>query len=378
MTNRKVRVAHESRMPGKKGSLRRLVAALLLTAAAALAAVCLTACTAANLSTDTSTEANITKLHRASLLTEREAEEENPLNPDSTLSVPTDVKKTGEIWFIVDCYHDRIIYHENLEDPLTSWRVMTDEISRGHTVASDGIVYLADDTEQNRVLIFEQEDGAFVMTQVFEEIGDRPHEILYREEDKTFYCWSSESGEMFLFRRDDADDRVYLEEIRRIPLLAGTYVRSFTVTDRAGEDEIWFVSGTPTSAGYAENYAPSVVVCDLDTFSVKETWPVADEMAGMVQITPIDGWLYVTISTDSTGDQGAADLIRARTPQDLAEGSVEHLYREYFEGGGTPYIIRRIEDCWYLAEHRANRDAVWSFSADDGGIRDAKRLYPQE
>lgn len=322
---------------------------------------------------------SVRRLHAPSLLTEREAAGEAVRNPDSTLSVPTDIRRFSGLWFIVDCYHDRILYHTNLEDPLTSWSVLTDEISRGHTIDSDGTVYLADDTEQNRVLVFERDEDEFVMTQVFENIGRRPHEIQYRAEDRTFYCWSSESGEMYLFRRDDSDDRVYLEEIRSVPLLAGTYVRSFTVVRRGGRDEIWFVSGTPTAAGYAAGYSPSVVVCDLATFSVKERWPVADEMAGMVQITPAGGWYYITISTDNTGNQGAADLVRVRSPEDLASGNAERLYAGSFDGGGgTPYIIRMIDGEYYLAEHRANKDAVWRFSVGENGISAAHRLYPQD
>ncbi len=56
-------------------------------------------------------------------------------NPCSALDIPTQVNKIGDTWFIVDCYHDQIIYNDNMEDPLTEWNVMTDEMSRGHTVA---------------------------------------------------------------------------------------------------------------------------------------------------------------------------------------------------------------------------------------------------
>lgn len=50
---------------------------------------------------------------------------------------------------------------------VNEWDVMTDEISQGHTIASDGEVYLADDTENHRILVFEKEDGKFLHTQTF-------------------------------------------------------------------------------------------------------------------------------------------------------------------------------------------------------------------
>ena len=33
------------------------------------------------------------------------------LNPYATLNVPTDITKIGDLYFIVDCYHNQIIYH---------------------------------------------------------------------------------------------------------------------------------------------------------------------------------------------------------------------------------------------------------------------------
>ena len=78
-------------------------------------------------------------------------------NPYPGLSVPTYLNKVGDTYFLVDCYHDQVIFHDNLEDPLDEWSVMTEEIDKGHTIASDGEVYLIDDTEQNRILIFEKQ-----------------------------------------------------------------------------------------------------------------------------------------------------------------------------------------------------------------------------
>lgn len=84
------------------------------------------------------------------------AAQDVPRNSFPDLSVPTYVTKVKDTYFIVDCYHDQIIYHDNLTDPLTDWQILTNEIDKGHTIASDGEVYLADDTEGNRILVFEK------------------------------------------------------------------------------------------------------------------------------------------------------------------------------------------------------------------------------
>ena len=70
-----------------------------------------------------------------------------PTNPNGSLSVPTYITKLDDQYFIVDCYHNQVIYHDNLTDPLYLWKVMTNDLSMGHTIASDGNVYLIDDTE---------------------------------------------------------------------------------------------------------------------------------------------------------------------------------------------------------------------------------------
>ena len=278
--------------------------------------------------------------------------EEIKLNPFSDLSVPTYLTKVEDIYFIVDCYHNQVIYHDNLTDPLWQWSVMTDEINRGHTLASDGIVYLIDDTENNRILIFEKRDGRFLHTQTFSDIGNRPHYIVYDEKTNTFYAWSSMSGEMYLFRRDSGDTRVYLAGIRKIDELDNVYVRSFTIQD----DVIYFVSGNS-----------SIIKAKLNTFKILDTWPVPDTMAGMIQLTPIQDYFYITVSTDMTGNQDYATIIRTRNLSGLMNGDYEDVY-ENFIGGGTPYYMTYVDNAWYLTEHRLPGHSVWRFQVTDNKI----------
>ncbi len=82
-----------------------------------------------------------------------------PDNPNAALNVPTYITKVEDTYFIVDCYNNQVIYHDNLTDPLYEWQIMTKDISMGHTLASDGLVYLIDDTENNRVLVMEKEQN---------------------------------------------------------------------------------------------------------------------------------------------------------------------------------------------------------------------------
>lgn len=280
-------------------------------------------------------------------------------NPYSDLSVPTYLTKVADNYFLIDCYHNQVIYNDNLTDPLYEWRVMTDDIDRGHTLASDGTVYLIDDTERNRVLIFEKKADAFIHTQTFENIGNRPHYIIYDAPTDTFYVWSSMSGEMYLFRHNPDDTRMYLTEVRRIESLDNVYVRSFTIRG----NDIYFVSGNS-----------SILRADLATFEITETYPVPDSMAGMIQLTPIQDYYYITVSTNISGNQDYATILRTRDLSSLAEGDYEDMY-EYFIGGGTPYYITELDNAYYLTEHRLPGHSVWSFQVEDNAIINVKTVY---
>ena len=108
---------------------------------------------------------------------------------------------------------------------------------------------------------------------------------------------------------------------------------------------------------------------------MKKSYPVPDEIAGMVQMTKIDDMYYITISTDITGNQDYATLIRAKSLEDISEGEYEDIYSEYFIGGGTPYNISKVEDTYFLTEHRLIDHQIWSFNVEDGRIINVQTVF---
>lgn len=282
-----------------------------------------------------------------------------PVNPYADLSVPTYLTKVADTYFLVDCYHNQVIYNDNLSDPLSEWLVMTDDIDRGHTLASDGTVYLVDDTERHRILIFEQKNGRYVHTQTFDGIGNRPHYIIYDAPTDTFYAWSSMSGEMYLFRHNPDDTRMYLTEIRRIESLNNVYVRSFTIIG----DDVYFVSGNS-----------SILRADLASFEILDTYPVPSSLAGMIQLTRIEDYFYITVSTDSTGNQDYATILRTKDLSSLVKGDYEDIYT-YFIGGGTPYYLTEIDNAYYLTEHRLPGHSVWRFQVENNELLHIETVY---
>lgn len=281
-------------------------------------------------------------------------------NLQTTLSVPTQITKIGPDYFLVDCYHDQILTSTSPDVPLSEWYVMTDQISRGHTIAGDGTVYLADDTENNRILIFEKKDGAFFLTQTFNDVGIRPHYVVYDEASSRFYALSSMTGELYVFRRRTDSARVVLEKILSVPELTDIYVRSFTID---GED-IYFVSGNR-----------SILRARKKDLKILESWPVPDEIAGMVQLTRIQDYFYITVSTDLYGSQDYATMLRVRDLKELSAGQWEDIYSS-FVGGGTPYYISAFDGHYYLTEHRIPGHSVWQFDVESNQLVNIRTLYP--
>jgi hypothetical protein len=56
----------------------------------------------------------------------------------------------------VDCWHHRIIYNANLIDPIINWKTLTEEIAGPHSIASNGNLYLMDDTGNHQVLVYKK------------------------------------------------------------------------------------------------------------------------------------------------------------------------------------------------------------------------------
>lgn len=288
-------------------------------------------------------------------------EEAPPRNTHSYLSVPTQITKIGEDYFLVDCYHDQILTSTSLDTPLEEWYVMTDQINRGHTIAGDGIVYLVDDTENNRILVFEKAGQRFNLTQTFEDIGIRPHYVVYDEDSRRFYVLSSMTDELYVFYREKRSSDVFLEKILSVPELNNVYVRSFTIDN----NDIYFVACNGT-----------ILRTRKKDLAVLDRWTISAEYAGMVQISKIQNYFYITVSTDIAGNADSATIIRVEDLEQLADDSFESLY-SYFTQGGTPYYISYFDGSCFLTQHCMNPGTgVWRFQVTDDGLDDVQVLYP--
>lgn len=267
-------------------------------------------------------------------LLEAEAEAACPSERNSYygLLVPTQLTKIGDTFYLVDSYHNQILYSTSYGVLSSSWKVMTKNLAQPHSIAGDGAVFLVTDTENHRVISYMKNPEGFVELQTFDNIGVRPHYVVYDAPTGLFYVWSSMTGEMYLFRRKADTLEVYLEKVMQIPELYGKYVRSFTIEG----NQIYFPCV----------HSSSIVVADKKTFAIKNIYPVPENIAGMVQLTRIQNYYYLTVSTDINFNQRAATIVRARTLEDFGAGNYENM-SWYFGGDGAPYYISAADGSYF-------------------------------
>lgn len=297
----------------------------------------------------------------------KQNEFENNKNMDEwerQLYVPTMINKLGDTYFIIDCWNSRILYSENLSGNIMDWNVLTDsDYLGGHTVASDGELFVFDNTDMQQVIVYKRNNDNFEKVQTICNISSRPHFVVYDEESALFYVIGSQSGMLYTFKNDDGMlvkmDAVQLTEIK------DSYVRSITIKD----GYLYTVSGPAKICKY------SITNSNINKYELVDEFEVPDEMVGMNQIYPIDDGYLITVNTDSSGKVEATDIIFAHNLQDLTSRDYVSLYDE-MGFVGQPYFITQFDNKLWISEISADRgNGIKSFEFKDGKVSDVKQLF---
>ncbi len=284
----------------------------------------------------------------------------NGENTYEQLKVPTQIIKTGGFYFIVDCYHNQVLYNHQMSTDAKDWKVLTRDVELPHSIASDGNVFLVTDTERNRILVFKWEFSKFRHVQTFAEIGKRPHYIDYDRESQSFFVWSSMTGEMYIFKTD-LTGAVCLSQVRQLFELEDYYVRSFAIMG----DKILFPSGT-------NSY---MILADKNTLEVEERYPVTSEIAGMAYAIKIGSYYYMTIACDLKADQKKATIIRTTDLTSLSEGIYETVYAQITSApNGIPYYIDFFDGAFYMTQHNTSKSVV-KFQIQNDTIVNTKMMF---
>lgn len=217
------------------------------------------------------------------------------------------------------------------------------EFAGPHTIASDGDVYVVENTGRHEVIFF---DNTFKFSKKFLGIGYRPHHTLYYQQTQSFFVVSAPY--IFCFRKINGSWS-YAYQVAP-PFLENTYVRSIAIID----GDMYFTSGQNKIV---------VAKCSDDSFSLINEYPVPSELSGMNDIQKIGDYFYLTSSQNSSGAINPK-IIRTQDLTRLALGDYEDIYST-IGFTQTPYFISVFDDRVYLTEIGDDRNGVFSFPVTD-------------
>ncbi len=267
------------------------------------------------------------------------------------LYVPTYIDKIDNTYFIVDCWHHRVIYNDTLTHPLNNWHTLTDEdYVGGHTIASDGDIYVLENTDRDQVLCYEQlPTGEFSKVNTIGNITGRPHYTLYDEANKLFYTISSKDARIYVF--NNINHALNLVSVEYLPELQNGYTRSISIID----NQLY----TSASNGYINVY--NII---NGKFELATRYPISEIYYGMNQIYKINDYFYVTINTDNHGDVTKSDLLKVKNLDELCSPTCSSLKQE-MDFIGQPYFISFFDDTFYITQiSETHGNGIKKFTVD--------------
>lgn len=270
------------------------------------------------------------------------------------LYTPTYITKIDGLYFIVDCWHHRIIYSHDLKQSIPDWKVLDDTLAGPHSIASDGEIYVADDTDHGEICIYKKADGVFSKTQTIYGLGFRPHKCVYDQNKKWFYVLLSESCEIAILKNNHG--RAEIEAILKAEIDT-YYARSIQIID----GRLFIVCRT----GY-------ICQLEVDRCGVKilSQYKMPDKYAGMNDITKIGSAYYLSVYTDLEGEN-VSKIVRTNSLEDL-EGLED--VTEKLEIKGVPYFFSTIDGRCCISEID-NYSGISSLLPDGEELSERKELF---
>lgn len=278
------------------------------------------------------------------------------------LYTPTQIVKALDYYFIQDCWNGRILYSDKLSGNLSDWNTLTDEFKGGHSLSTDGVVLISDNSNNNQIFVwlYDKENGSFVNSQILE-IDNRPHFVLFDEITDLFYVLSSYNGDITRLKVNDGNKVDILDTIHLSAKI--DYARSMSFID----GYLYIPDGFGTI--YKIDY--------LNDFDIVATYRVDDSIAGMNYLCKINDYYYLTVYTGNNFDKSyPSKFIRSTSIENIAQNNYEDL-TGCFGFSGTPYFISEFDGKCFITEiDEAN--SICSFELNGSSIYNINYLFKSD
>lgn len=252
------------------------------------------------------------------------------------LYTPTQITKLGDKWFIVDCWHNRVIYSTSLTKPIKDWSILDKDLASPHSIASDGTFYAVEDTMRHAINFYKFVNNQFVLVQRFSNLGLRPHYITYHS--GVFKMLSADSGEMFHFQNINGTIVQVLR--KRLPLIDTSktmHIRSYAIYNNL----IYFTATPNQNSG-------NIIVTDM-SYNYVRTISVPATFKDMNHIFFYNNKVIVTATPQAITILNTIDEISTASNKWAAFG---------FKG--TPYYSTYVDSKLFVPEiTEYSRVASW-------------------
>ena len=262
------------------------------------------------------------------------------------LYIPTEIRKINNKYFIVDCYHHRIIYSDDVSKQYNEWNTIDYEFCKTHSIAGDTDTYVVVNTEKNELIVL---DENLEFKQKISNAGSRPHHVIYYN-GKFYVLMSTTTVSINVYVKNESTGLLELESENVISYInstsANAYVRSMSIIDG------YFYLPCATNG--------HVYKISIDDFSLVEDYTINTEYGGFNFISKIGTTWFIT----STGDTNYNIVPALLKTSDL---TVAPTVDTTFNMTGTPYYIEYFDDKYWIPELYSN-NCIRSFEVVDGEI----------
>lgn len=244
-------------------------------------------------------------------------------------------------YFVTDCHNNRLIWSNSKTAHIETWNTVDVELSGAHSVASDGDIYLLDNSGANEVLVL---DSNLKFKQRLSGVVSRPHKVIFDAETNAFFVIATP----YIYRFEKINGQLVMMYQKQVDYLVGSYVRSIKIIN----GEFYIISGN----GYI-----NVAAYKDGSFSVVRRYQVPNSMYSMNDILKVGEYFYLSATQNSSWEV-IPSLVRVKDLANLITGNYEDIY-SLVGCTSVPYSLDLIDNEIVLTENR-DHSRIITFDPD--------------
>ena len=281
---------------------------------------------------------------------------------EKRLYTPTFITKIDNLYFIVDCWHHRIIFSDDFNNEIKDWQILDDEIYGPHSIASNKKLYVVDNTGNNSLRVYRKiSRKEFEIVQNIDDLGMRPHRVIYNDQNQLFYVLisgkygkkSSNLNNFYALKEKNGLLKIVYET--QIEELKNTYTRSITISK---DNFIYFVSENSLLITKFEN---------LKIYVVKKI-NLHESLSGSNDLFFLNKKKLIMTFTNNIGGPKA---IVTENLSNLEKGKYRDISENFI---GVPYYIDQFDNYLWIPEIK-NRNRIVRYIYEKGILKLDKVVF---